>query len=209
MLLDQYQRLAGNVRRVTVTTQDAPEGPRIGGSAPVGVLPTNVDSSTQYFATVWLDDLRTNEVSLYVSLEADELSARSVYRNVSRLFSTNDFVQIVSHPKSRRSNSPSLASPLSGRALEIGDETPDVVVEPGDELPLPSKLGGSPYFYYYAPDYIGALNDLFRDGFALFLQMTWAGLKASPAGPWPFDEYTFHLLAKETPVGIDWRYGWG
>jgi hypothetical protein len=25
----------------------------------------------------------------------------------------------------------------------------------------------------------------------------------------PFGEYTFHLLGKETPEGIIWRYGWG
>jgi len=58
-------------------------------------------------------------------------------------------------------------------------------------LLLPSKIGGKPYFYYFAPEYIQAVNQLFAEGFMLFAQMTWAGSAEMPAGPWPFDEYSF------------------
>jgi hypothetical protein len=172
-------------------------------------VPPKISSLTQYFATVHLDAPGSQEVSMFVDLDAGELSPDSIYRNVSRLYGAEEFVQFVVHPKSRRASSPYLASPLSGHAIQVEAEGPDIVVEPGGELLLPSKMGGRPYFYYYDTPYIDALNGLFERGFVLFLQMTWAGSKSSPTGPWPFDEYTFHLLAKEIPEGIIWRYGWG
>jgi hypothetical protein len=206
-MLSHY--LVPDVRPISISLEDAPNGPRIGGNPPEGVLPPQVSSLTQYFATLCLDKSTSKEVSIFLDLDAEEGSPNSIYRNVSRLWSTETFVQIVVHPSSRRAMSPFLASPLSGRALIIEPQRPDIVVEPGGELLLPSKLGGKPYLFYYAKDYIEALNGLCAEGFILFVQMTWPGLAASPVGAWPFDEYTFHLFAKETPHGIFWRYGWG
>jgi hypothetical protein len=208
-MLSHYQHLVDNVRQIAILPQNVAVGPRIGGNAPEGIAPTKISNLTQYFATVRLDESAAQEVSIFVSLDDKDMSANNIYRNVSKLYSSEEFVQIVVHPMSRRSNSSCLASPLSGQALQIEAVRPDIVVAPGGELLLPSKLGGRPYFYYFDTGYIEALNQLFVEGFVLFLQMTWPGPIASPIGPWPFDEYTFHLLAKETSEGIIWRYGWG
>jgi len=157
-----------------------------------------------------VDEGDSQEVSVFTSLDYDEgPKERSLYRNVSKVFSAEDFVQIIPHPKSRRSDSLSLVSELPGRALEIKSAVPDVVVEPGDELILPNKMGGKPYFYYGTRSYIDSINSLFDQGFILFLQLTWGGYEKGVPSLWPFDEYTFHLLAKQTREGVIWRYGWG
>jgi hypothetical protein len=206
-MLDHYQDLGRNMRAITVAREDSISGPRIGGAAPEGVSPPSITSITQYFLTVWLDEARGQEISLFLDSDAEESSPHSIYRNVSRLYSSETHVQAVMHPRSVRSRSSHLASELGGRALRIGPLSPDVAVEPGGELVLPSKIGGRPYFYYYSIGYMENLNRSFAEGFLLFLQVTWAGTQRSPTGLWPFDEYTFHLLAKETPSGITWRYG--
>ncbi len=93
--------------------------------------------------------------------------------------------------------------------VSIHEETPDIVVEPGGELLLPSKIGGRPYYYYGTLSYIESLDRLFDQGFILFLQFTWGGYERTAPFVWPFGEYTFHLLAKETAEEIIWCYGWG
>jgi hypothetical protein len=184
-------------------------GPRIGGTAPEAVFPPSVTPITRYFLTVWLDPAHGQEISIFLDLDSEEASPHGIYRNVSKLYSSETHVQVVAHPRSVRSRSKNLASELNGHALQIGSPSPDVLVEPGGQLLLPSKMGGRPYFYYHSVGYMESLNRLFAEGYFLFLQMTWAGTRGSPTGPWPFDEYTFHLLAKEAPSGITWRYGWG
>jgi hypothetical protein len=210
-ILSDYERLVGTVRQITVSPQNVELGPRIGGKAPQGILPPRATPLTQYFATLRLQEslAAIQEVSIFLDLDFEEMSPNSIYRNASRVHSTQEFVQVVTHPMSRRSEFPHLASALSGHALCIQAERPDIVVEPGGELLLPSKIGGRPYFYCFATEYIEAVNQLLAEGFVLVSQMTWAGQAESPLGPWPFDEYTFHLLAKETPEEIIWRYGWG
>ena len=201
---------APNVRPIIVRPDDTTVGPRIGGNAPEGVVPPKVSSLTQYFVTVSLGEKATQEVSLFVSLHDDwETPDHCMYRNIGKLFAAEDFVQVVVHPKSKRSESAYVASLLGGRGLDVKAEARDIIVEPGGELLLPSKIGGRPYFYYGTLDYIESVNRLLDQGFMLFLQLTWAGVKLSPPGPWPFDRNTFHLLAKDTPDGIIWRYGWG
>ena len=84
-----------------------------------------------------------------------------------------------------------------------------MMVEPGEELLLPSKLGGRPYFYYFDTEYIEAVTRFFDEDFVYLLQLTWPGPNEPPSGKWPFFEYTFHLFAKESTDGIVYRYGWG
>jgi len=93
--------------------------------------------------------------------------------------------------------------------VHIQTEVPDIIVQPGGELILPNKIGGRPYFYHWRQSYMDYVAELFDQGFVLFLQMTWGGYEPTVPFLWPFDEYTFHLLAKETADGIIWRYGWG
>jgi hypothetical protein len=208
-MLSHYQYLVHNVRPISISPSDTVVGPRIGGNAPEGIVPPKTYSSTHYFVTIDLDEEDTQEVSLFTSLDYDEAGERSLYRNVSRVFSSEDFVQIITHPRGKRSDSANLASELPGRALEIKPPVSDIIVQPGSELLLPNKIGGRPYFYYGTRSYIDSLNSLFDQGFVLFLQLTWGGYEKGVPSLWPFDEYTFHLLAKETPVGISWRFGWG
>jgi len=143
-MLSRYQHLVDKVRPVSISRDDTAIGSRIGGTAPEGIVPSKVYRSTRYFATVGIDELHTKEVSIFTSLDYHEGGQRSLYQNSSRGFSSEDFVQMVVHRKSRRSRFPSLASELPGHALEVQTEVPDIIVQPGGELILPNKIGGRP-----------------------------------------------------------------
>src|SRR6266404_9750729 len=145
IMLSHYEHLAPKVRPISICRNDTAIGPRIGGNGPEGIVLPKVHSSTHYFVTLALDEVGTQELSLFTSLDYDaELPERNLYRNVSRVFSSEDFVQIIVHSKSKRSDSALLASELPGRALEIKPEIPDILVQPGGELLLPNKIGGKP-----------------------------------------------------------------
>ena len=212
-LLQPIKHLVTTSRRITIRQDDSADESRIGGNAPDSVVPPFVNSSTQYFTTIALGNT-ARELSLFVSIDWDEHtrseSADNLWNNVSKLKTTDcPLVQFVTHPRAKRSSSTHLASDLDGRALQIHEETPDIVVEPGGELLLPSKIGGRPYYYYGTLSYIESLDRLFDQGFILFLQFTWGGYERTAPFVWPFGEYTFHLLAKETAEEIIWCYGWG
>lgn len=213
-LLQPFERLVSTSRRIIVSREDADTGSRIGGNAPEGVVPALVNTATRYFLTLALDDSSGQELSLFVSIDWDDRkcagSSDNLWNNVSKLKTTDcPLVQCVVHPRTSRSRSSHLRSDLIGRTLVIEEERPDILVEPGGELLLGSKLGGRPYYYYGTLSYIKSLDDLFEQGFCLLLQYTEGGYE--PGCPFlsPFGEYTFHLLAKETADGIVWRYGWG
>ena len=209
-MLNHYQNLVRNVRPILISRDDTTVGPRIGGNAPKGITPPTIRGSTRYFTTLTLDDVGNQEISLFTSLDYDDKAQdRSLYKNVSRIFTSEDLVQIVAHSKSERCSTSQLRSDLPGRAMKIQPETPDIVVEPGGELLLPNKLGGLPYFFYGTRGYIESIERLMGEGFLLFVQLSWGGYERSVPFLWPFDQYTFHLLAKETETGITWRYGWG
>jgi len=201
--------LVQSARPIKILATDKNEGSRIGGNRPEGITPARVDLNTRYFATVDLDELSQCEISIFVNLRYDWDNPNSLYRQVSRIFSTEEFVQLVVHQKSKRSKSTDLASELPGRALVIDKETADMITEPGGELLVPNKIGGRPYFFYNEPNYITSVTNLIDQGFNLFLQLSWGGYEREVPFAWPFDQYTFHLLARQTPEGIEWRYGWG
>ena len=214
--LEHIKHLESRSRWITISHEDSDTGPRVGGHAPDGIVPPFVNSATRFFATLELDPGTEREVSVFVSIDWDDQTCyepsnpSSLWNAVSKLMAADcPLVQCVVHQSTRRSSSPHLASDLDGRALFIAGESPDIVVEPGGELLLPSKIGDRPYYYYGTPSYIQSVHRLLEQGFCLFLQMTFPGFKESPPGLWPFGEYTFHLLAKESGGGIAWHYGWG
>jgi hypothetical protein len=215
-LLQPFSRLVSTSRRLRIALEDSDAGPRIGGKPPEGIVPATVLPATRYFLTIPLGNDGAMELSLFVSIDWDdqtctEATNRSnLWNNVSRLQAPDSpLMQCVIHQPAARSRAGSLASDLTGRSLIIEPEAPDVVVEPGGELLLCSKIGGRPYFYYGTVAYIEALNRLFEQGFCLFLQYTEGGYERGQPFMSPFGEYTFHLLGKETAEGIVWRYGWG
>ena len=215
-MLQSFKHLMNTSRRVTISREDSETGSRVGGNAPEGILPSVVSPATRYFVTLELDDSTGREVSLFVSIDWDEKTCsessnpNNLWNNVSKVKTTDcPLVQCVVHPRVSRSNSSHLRSDLIGRALLIEEERPDILVEPGGELLLGSKIGGRPYYYYGIPSYIESLNRLFEQGFCLLLQYTEGGYEPGVNNMSPFNEYTFHLLAKETADGIVWRYGWG
>ena len=216
LLLQPFQDLVTTSRRIIIRREDSDIGSRIGGNAPEGVVPPFQNSATRYFATIALGDKNAQELSVFVSIDwnnqtcHESSNPNNLWNNVSKLKTAAcPLVQFVVHPQKPRSNSKNLASELGGRALLIEEEALDVLVEPGGELLLPSKIGGRPYYYYGTPSYIESLDQLFEQGFCLLLQYTEGGYERGQPFLSPFCEYTFHLLAKETPEGINWRYGWG
>ena len=134
----------------------------------------------------------------------------NLWNKVSKLQTADcPLVQCVVHPRTARSHSSHLRSDLIGRALLVEQERPDILVDPGGELLLGSKIGGRPYFYYGTRSYIESLDQLFKQDFCLVLQYTEGGYEPGTPYMSPFSEYTFHLLARENPEGIVWCYGWG
>lgn len=214
--LRDIKHLLSSSRRIRIGRTNSETGARVGGFAPDGIVPPYRNVATRYFATVQLDDKGEREVSLFVSVDWDDQTCydpanqNSLWNTVSKLRATDcPLVQCVIHRTARRSRSNHLGADFSGRALLIEGERPDIVVEPGGELLLPSKMGGRPYYYYGTPSYIQSMDRAIEEGFFLFLQLTLPGVKESPPGRWPFGDYSFHLLAKESKSGIIWRYGWG
>jgi hypothetical protein len=215
-LLQPFSHLVETSRRVRINLEDSETGPRIGGNPPVGVVPAVTLPEALYFVTLPLGDDGAMELSLFTCIDWDDQTCyesnnpNNLWRNVSRLQALDSpLIQCIIHPRAPRSQDSELKSELTGRSLTIESETPDIVVEPGGELLLGSKLGGRPYFYYYNLSYMDALNRLFEQGFCLFFQYTEGGYERGQRFSSPFGEYTFHLLSKETAEGIVWRYGWG
>jgi hypothetical protein len=210
-MLNRCRRLVRKACPISIAQFDTLAGPRIGGFAPDAIFPPKIYSCTRYFITAALGESSAEEVSLFTSFDYDNpADPHYLYENIGKIFASEDFVQIVVHSKSRRGESANLSSELPGRALEVESEISDILVEPGGQLLLPNKFGGRPYFYYGTRSYTDAINRLFDDEFCLFLQLTWGGYERGVPFAWPFDKFTFHLLAKEAEDGtIIWRYGWG
>ena len=207
-MLSPFRNLVRNCRPIRICNDDVTTGSRVGGYAPEGVLPPVLNSLTRYFATVTLDE--AHDLSIFLGMDYDEGSPTSLWQNVVKLHSIgSDLVQCVIHGSSARSFEGFLVSELDGHALEIGDERPDISVEPKGPLLIPCKIGGRPYFYYDNRAYMASIDRLFNEGFIYLLQFTCPSAKETPKGEWPFFEFTFHLFAKETAAGIIWSYGWG
>jgi len=214
-LLQPFSHLVTTSRRVRINLEDSDTGPRIGGNPPNEVFPVVRLPETRYFVTLPLVHSAL-ELSLFTGIDWDDRTCyeannqNNLWNNVSRLQAPDSpLIQCILHPRAPRSQDSEMRSELTGRSLTIESEAPDVVVEPGGELLLGSKIGGRPYFYYYTVSYIQELNRLFEQGFCLFFQYTEGGYERGQPFSSPFGEYTFHLLGKETAEGITWRYGWG
>ncbi|HTR42477.1 MAG TPA: hypothetical protein VMH87_12760 [Pseudomonadales bacterium] len=208
--LKHYHSLVHKCQPITIRENDLVMGSRIGGNAPEGITPPIINPFTRYFATIALDKTGEQELSLFLSIDYDENSQADLWRNLKTTHTQDSsLVQFLIHPRSRRSSSTYLVSELSGHKLEIRDVIDDIPGEPNGALVLFNKIGGRPYFYYDDPKYIASINNLFAEGFIYLLQLTCPSAKEAPKGRWPFSDYTFHLLAKETADGIVWRYGWG
>jgi len=204
-LLQPYSHLVATSRRVRISLEDSDIGPRIGGNRPKGVAPALALPVTRYFVTLPLGDDGVRELSIFTSIDWDTemTNPHNLWNNCSRWQETDSpLIQCIIHPRAPRSQDSGLKSELPGRSLTIEPETTDIVVEPGGELLLGSKIGGRPYFYYYTLAYMDALNRLFDDGFCLFFQYTEGGYERGQPFLSPFDDYTFHLLGKETADGI-------
>src|SRR5689334_21668030 len=118
-LLQPFQHLVTNSRRIVISTEDSRTGSRIGGNAPEGVGPEVVTSATRYLLTLALDAAR--EVSVFHSIDLDdETSPNYLYKNVSKLQPPESrIVQCVVHSPAPRSSTAELRSDLIGRALVI------------------------------------------------------------------------------------------
>lgn len=76
-MLSHYRHLVRNMRRLVISRSDTATGPRIGGKAPEGINPPKTHHCTRYFATVSLNEPATREVSLFTSLDYDDIMGRA------------------------------------------------------------------------------------------------------------------------------------
>src|ERR1051326_695104 len=178
-MLSHYRNLVRKCRPIVICQHDADAGPRIGGKAPEGITPPMMNPWSRYFVTVPLDE--ENELSIFISMDYDDASPSSLWENAVRLHSSDcKLVQCVVHHPARRSRSSLLTSELSGHALRIADECPDIVVEPRGALLIPSKIGGTPYFYYDNQAYMASVRGLFEESFIYLLQFTCPTAREAP-----------------------------
>jgi hypothetical protein len=174
-------------------------------------VPPVVNIFTRYFLTIEVGSTNEQYLSIFLSINyRNDQSPADLWNNMKELHPTEcSLVQFVVHSCLPRSNSSNMASELSGLSLEVQSEVDDFVGEPNGSPGFANKIGGRPYFYLDSPKYISAVEDSLLEGYTYFLQISCPHSKNSPNGDWPFSDYTLHVLAKETPKGIIWRYGWG
>jgi hypothetical protein len=205
-MLTNYASLVRSCRPLTIVSGSSEEGSRIGGAPPKGVLPAVVGDLTRYFATIPLGGVEDAELSLFVTISDDYGDPAFLASNMCVMHSSEStLVQFVVHPSARRANRSRLRSGWKSGALRLEAERPDSP----RKIWTHHKVGGFPFFYQERPDVIESANRLMADGYLQLLQMASPGyLDLFVEGEWPFGNTMFHVFAKESTRGLDFRYIW-
>jgi hypothetical protein len=208
--LSNYASFVRSCRPLTVISGSSHEGFRIGGAPPKGVLPKRTNAFTRYFATIPLGGVLDQDLSLFVSLSDDYEDPAFLASNMCVMHSTKStLVQFVVHPATRRAKRSRFRSGLSEAALRLESERPDNPRPESDQLWIQHKIGVFPFFYHPRPEIISSADRLMAEGFIHLLQMSsLGGNDALIEGEWPFGNTMFHVFAKESARGLDFRYIW-
>lgn len=187
----------------TVGQGDSNEGSRVGGAAPAGVRPLSEDFT--YFATFRIQDDPAEEISIFLKLKDDVVTAES-----GTLF--DDLIDVVSHPPSSRGPVDGIASKLSAHPILIQPSRGDWMVDDSGEQLIESqhKLGGRPFLINNETDLENGLAELQHNGFRQIVQFDFpsGGGDALVSGPWPFITGMFHLLGRQDGGRWEWRWFW-
>lgn len=186
----------------------------IGGGPPIGVKPSRIETTTCHLATLGLED--GIDVSLFSSF--DYVARQSPFNFFHATYKLHDqsniIIQFVVH---RRMPSFDMASPLRSPLPRLGfvfgaqgidPESPTVEALGNPAIYTDHKVGGQPFFSQLEGE-VGATLALLREGYIHLLQISFPSSHDSPIdADWPFGEAVFHVFAKKSKNGFEFRYIW-
>jgi hypothetical protein len=197
----------GMSRRIRIVSGESDQGPRIGGTGPTGIT---AGEFGEYLLTLPLDENSNMEVSIFLS-ENDALIASAQ----ERAHENGNYVWIIPHGESSRSNDDVSRSRFEPRMMIIEPPTPDWA-EIDDQgarqrmITAGHKIGGKPYMKWQRSWLTHELDDLSRQGFLHFLQLDFPSRRDANLGrkPWPFGDGLFHLYGRPPFAMKDWVTFW-
>jgi hypothetical protein len=200
-----FNKITSNAHRywpMQIAEGDSDTGFQIGGMPPVDVKPKLVTERTQYFGTFPISGIQDGELSIFCSFDYTDINSsflitRHIHKPVDQ---SVEVIQCVFHPSSRQGKDSTLASDLNGYAVNVGPEALDIEDEKGW---VPHKIGGIAFLY---PKFKGISVRLQDAGYFHLLQWVFPGKgDCAVKGEWPFADYHFHLFAKKSKGGYDYR----
>ena len=180
----------------------------------MGVKPSRVEATTCYLATLGLED--GIDVSLFSSF--DYLAKQSPFNFFRATYKLHDesniIIQFVVHQHMPRYDMASpLRSPLPMLGFVFGAQSIDPECPTIEALGNPTiysdhKVGGQPFFSQLEGE-VGATLALLRDGYIHLLQIAFPSSNDTLINAdWPFGEAVFHVFAKKSKNGFEFRYLW-
>lgn len=190
---------------VSVGTGASEEGPRLGGRAPNGVIPSG--DELRYFFTVPLPDVKGVEVSVFM-----DMRDTFVFAGTAGKVLAGAGIDVVRHAVTARGTEASRHdSEVSEHPLVLGEPRADMTSEDGEEVPFSNhKMGGRPYFVQGEPVLEDEVNRLMASGFVHLAQIDFPGNEgdADVSGSWPVGTALFHVLTRDGSNGFEWRCFW-
>lgn len=187
--------------------EDAASGPRIGGCAPIGVIPSFRNGDTKYLMTIPCSgDL---EMSLFYSFDFFNDGPMGFHDGAYILHSEKSpMVEMITHPVTTRGEDGSLQF-MTGRELILQKA---LKRENESEIYEFHKFGGIPAFTREFEESLSKdISNALKDRFVHLVQL------AFPVGPndslvdcnWPFGDAIFHLFVRQDHSGFRYKYCWG
>jgi hypothetical protein len=184
-------------------------GPRIGGRAPEGIIPSYGCTNAMHLFTFPLLSDGQKEVTVFYSRRAfDEMV--SVPCNSIEL-TLGRFIDVAVHGPSRRSANQDFSSDLSEHPLVFLGETDDVFSDDDSrESPLfGHKTGGRPYRLGNRNELFDRIEGLQKEDYLLIAQMEFmVNGDAQWKGNWPFADGIFHVFGRSPFTQHDWFWVW-
>ncbi len=190
-------------------------GCSITGEPPTGIAPDRIDGNTRYLATLALED--GVDVSLFSTF--DYQSDQSPFNFFSGTYKLHDqssaLVQFVVHQHVRsRDVLSALKNELPALGFVFGapgtdPECPTVEALGNPAIYADHKIGGQPFFSQLEGE-VDAAFGLLRSGYVHLLQLNMPSAVTDTLvkGMWPFGESVFHVFARKTTGGFEFRYIW-
>lgn len=171
-----------SMRPLTIADDDSSDGPRIGGSAPIGLESEFRDDHSRYFGSFPIIDDR--EFSVFHRFDVfGEDENRDVILHNNQILEPSSLIWAVIHDCSRRGST--FPAEFPGRRLIVGDLRPDVLDDSDADCDAPyseSKLFGRGYTWRY--QIAEKVSQLESRGFLHLLQIGLRGDTIIDGFPW-------------------------
>jgi hypothetical protein len=173
---------------------------RLGGRAPSGVGDAVLSEAAAYVLTVPAAVDPDLYISIFVQGELWDAMNRGMF--------SDERVVALSHGALPSRTDGRFPSALSEHLLELGEERPDMVAEPGDDVIRPRadhKIGGRPHCIQ-EPELEG-IEALLDTGFVQLVQLDFpSAADAMVRGTWPFANGLFSLFGAPPFERFFWAF---